>query len=405
MALNKVTASKKHVAEIRRTKFSIGGQRCPLTEELHQAVKHLSAELYAKDVHFLTELIQNADDNEYLDGVDPSLEFVITSKDITNTGAPATLLVFNNEKGFSAKNIDSMCSVGCSTKTSLRIGFKSVFLISAQPHIFSNGYQIRFNEKPCPQSKIGYIVLEWVEEDQTLSAVKSIYGSVTALPATILVLPLKREKVKHVKDQLSSVHPEVILFLSKIKRFSIREHNENPKFNTVSQISISSKKNFVTSKSMNADSYMLHLTDDIGQEADNECSYYMWKQRFPVKQENKVYIRREVDEWVITLAFPTGKRLKRCASLPGIYSLLPTEIVTNFLFIIQADFLLASSRENILWDNKWNQGILDCVPVAYVNAFISMVKSEDVPVSFLPQVFQSLPVHCPSHPKLTIFAM
>ena len=49
-------------------------------------------------------------------GVDPSVEFVITSEDITNTGAPATLLIFNNEKGFSSKNIDSICSVGRSTK-------------------------------------------------------------------------------------------------------------------------------------------------------------------------------------------------------------------------------------------------------------------------------------------------
>ena len=27
------------------------------------------------------------------------------------------------------------------------IGFKSVFLITSQPYIFSNGYQIKFNEK------------------------------------------------------------------------------------------------------------------------------------------------------------------------------------------------------------------------------------------------------------------
>lgn len=60
--------------------------------------------------------LQNAEDNEYLQGVDPSLEFVITSKDITATGAPATLLIFNNERGFSPKNIDSICSVGRSTK-------------------------------------------------------------------------------------------------------------------------------------------------------------------------------------------------------------------------------------------------------------------------------------------------
>ncbi|XP_065624177.1 protein NO VEIN-like [Quercus suber] len=109
-------AAREHIEEIRRKKFSIGGEQNPLTEDLHQAVKNLSAELYAKDVHFLMELIQNAEDNAYLEGVDPSLEFVITSEDITATGAPATLLIFNNEKGFSSKNIDSICSVGRSTK-------------------------------------------------------------------------------------------------------------------------------------------------------------------------------------------------------------------------------------------------------------------------------------------------
>jgi hypothetical protein len=64
--------------------------------------------------------LQNAEDNNYLEGVDPSLEFIITSQDITATGAPATLLIFNNEKGFSSKNIDSICSVGRSTKKGYR---------------------------------------------------------------------------------------------------------------------------------------------------------------------------------------------------------------------------------------------------------------------------------------------
>nr|GEW07666.1 DNA binding,ATP binding protein [Tanacetum cinerariifolium] len=403
--------AKEHVEEIRLTKFSIGGKPNPLTEDLHQAVKNLSAELYAKDVHFLMELIQNAEDNEYPEGVDPSLEFVITSKDITNTGAPATLLVFNNEKGFSRKNIDSICSVGRSTKKGLRkrgyigekgIGFKSVFLITAQPYIFSNGYQIKFNEKPCQHCNVGYIVPEWVENDPTLSAIQSVYGSATSLPTTTLVLPLKPEKVKPVKDQLSSIHPEVLLFLSKIKRLSVREDSEDPRLNTVSAISISSEKNFVTLKSMDAESYTLHLTADIsGNDVDTECGYHMWKQRFPVKHENKVDVRSEVEEWVITLAFPVGRRLNRGASMPGIYSFLPTETVTNFPFVIQADFLLASSRENILWDNKWNQGILDCVPVAFMNAFTSLIKStQSAPVSSLSNMFRFLPINESSHPKL-----
>ncbi|KAJ4963177.1 hypothetical protein NE237_023116 [Protea cynaroides] len=57
-------------------------------EGLYQAIKNLSAELYAKDVHFLVELIQNAEDNEYWEGVKVSLEFIIISRDITATGAP-----------------------------------------------------------------------------------------------------------------------------------------------------------------------------------------------------------------------------------------------------------------------------------------------------------------------------
>ncbi|PWA45853.1 DNA binding,ATP binding protein [Artemisia annua] len=392
--------AKEHVEEIRR---EIGGGTIRAMKTLHQAVKLLSAELYAKD---------NAEDNEYPEGVDPSLEFVITSKDITNTGAPATLLVFNNEKGFSMKNIESICNVGDSTKKGLRkrgyigekgIGFKSVFLITAQPYIFSNGYQIKFNEKPCKHCNVGYICPEWVENDPTLSAIQRVYGSATSLPTTTLVLPLKPEKVKPVKDQLSSIHPEVLLFLSKIKRLSVREdNNEDPRLNTVSAISISSEKDLVTVKSMDAEFYTLHLTADVsGNDVDTECGYHMWKQRFPVKHENKVDVRSEVEEWVITLAFPVGRRLNRGASMPGIYSFLPTETVTNFPFVIQADFLLASSRENIMWDNKWNQGILDCVPVAFMNAFTSLIKStQSAPVSTLSSMFRFLPINESSHPKL-----
>ncbi|KAK8693007.1 hypothetical protein V6N13_070607 [Hibiscus sabdariffa] len=85
------------------------------------------------------------------------------------------------------------------------IGFKSVFLISAQPYIFSNGYQIRFNEAPCPQCSLGYIVPEWIDENPTLDDISKVYGSCSVLPTTIIVLPLKTDKVKPVKQQLSSV--------------------------------------------------------------------------------------------------------------------------------------------------------------------------------------------------------
>ena len=49
---------EEHIERLRASTFSIGRERNPLAPMLDQAVKYLSAELYAKDVHFLMELIQ-----------------------------------------------------------------------------------------------------------------------------------------------------------------------------------------------------------------------------------------------------------------------------------------------------------------------------------------------------------
>ncbi|CAJ1949698.1 unnamed protein product [Sphenostylis stenocarpa] len=409
--VKKMRTPKEHIEEIRSNKFSIGKDPNPLIEDLHQAVKNLSVEIYTKDVHFLMELIQNAEDNVYSNGRKPSLEFIITSKDITATGAPATLLIFNNEDGFSPKNIESVCSVGRSTKKGKRnsgyvgekgIGFKSVFLVTTQPYIFSNGYQICFNEKPCPQCGLGYIVPEWVEEKPILQDIQKIYNAAAeSLPSTILVLPLKPDKISAVKQQLSNFHPEILLFLSKIRNISVREHNEGSKKSTVSAISISTEIELVTRKNMNAESYTLCLSAQENGGAEKECSYYMWKQKFPVRKENVVERRIDVEEWVVTLAFPHQDRLNRGMSSPGVYAFLPTEMVTNFPFIIQADFILASSRETILMDDKWNHGILDCVPSAFVNSFKTLVLGSDqAPVSSLTHMFKFIPVNNSPYEKL-----
>jgi len=85
------------------------------------------------------------------------------------------------------------------------IGFNSVFLITKQPYIFSNGYKIRFNEIPPPGTRIGYIVPEWIDEEPRLQELFDC-----ELPNTVMILPLRPEKVDAVKKQLASIHPEVI---------------------------------------------------------------------------------------------------------------------------------------------------------------------------------------------------
>ena len=81
--------------------------------------------------------VQNADDNTYLEDVEPTLAFVLQENGI---------VVLNNERGFSAENIRALCDIGNSTKKGANrgyignkgIGFKSVFRVGLREYIPAN---------------------------------------------------------------------------------------------------------------------------------------------------------------------------------------------------------------------------------------------------------------------------
>lgn len=98
----------------------------------------MSLDLYAKDIHFVLELLQNAEDNSYPSGVVPEVRLILTEN---------AILLQNNEMGFTEDNVRSLCDVANSNKTKCLgyigekgIGFKSVFRVTNEPYISSNGY-------------------------------------------------------------------------------------------------------------------------------------------------------------------------------------------------------------------------------------------------------------------------
>lgn len=117
-----VSDCKKVVDSIRKEEFGIGmeledeAQRLMTRhqERIGRSLKRLSEELYSKDTHFVLELIQNADDNEYSEGVEPSLVFVVDRSEV---------VAMNNERGFSESNIRALCDVGRSTKGKHKSGY------------------------------------------------------------------------------------------------------------------------------------------------------------------------------------------------------------------------------------------------------------------------------------------
>ena len=83
------------------------GENSRTKATLGRALEKISTELYSKDTHFLLELLQNADDNEYTAGLIPTIEFTLSQR---------WVLVRNNENGFREKDIWSICDVGMITK-------------------------------------------------------------------------------------------------------------------------------------------------------------------------------------------------------------------------------------------------------------------------------------------------
>ena len=127
---------EQHIATILDQKFPPGRDN----EDPMSAIEFFAEDIYQSSAHYIMKLIQNVDDNSFLEEVGcPRVEFMLVKECKLNPEPEAgVLVVSNNEIGFSPNNVESMCSIGNSTKKGTTgkkfigekgIGFKSVFAL------------------------------------------------------------------------------------------------------------------------------------------------------------------------------------------------------------------------------------------------------------------------------------
>ena len=179
--------------------------------QLHRLAKNL----YTKDVRFIFELLQNADDNLFTDaenaGTKPSVEFRVFHDRI---------VVECNENGFSEANLRAICNVGKSSKKGGQayigekgIGFKSVFKVAWKVHIQSGYFSFCFKHRRG-DSGMGMISPEWEESAGNLDG-----------PLTRMTFFLHddgdaahRATIRqNVTEQLNDLQPAMLLFLKRLK--------------------------------------------------------------------------------------------------------------------------------------------------------------------------------------------
>ena len=341
---------KEFIERIRKERFKYGDQSSKeLLGFANRAVKKLADELYAKETHFVLELLQNADDNKYPKDVEAIIEFDVSSYN---------LVVRNNEVGFDEKNVDALCDVGRSTKKGEKqegyigekgIGFKSVFKISDAPQIHSNGFHFYFTTAD-EKNELGYVVPHWLDDIPN-----EFKGS-----GTTIVLPAKKG-AKYESLFFDNVQPELLLFLRRLQ--SVRITTDWDK--KTREVRREDKGNSVT----------IYSKTELKGEIEEKYEYYRIAKYIADVSSIESIDRSGFTNTEIILAFPVDAKGKPYfKDARQVFAFLPVKNC-GLKFILQADLLLTSGREDIQ-ESPWNDRILEQIPSAFVEQALPLFKSD-----------------------------
>lgn len=363
----------EHIQRIRKD-FYHGSE--PLKKAANNSIRTLADDLYSKHTHFIFELIQNAEDNTYTkhNTYLPYISFRLTKIDPTNsTGSDGALIIQNNEVGFNTDNVDAICTVGETTKEKGHgyigekgIGFKSVFRVTDNPHIFSNGYHFclpEFDE----EIDLGYIVPKWVHT----------IPEGLDLSETHIILPLTKQDFGYeaIEKMLQDIEPEVILFLSTLQEIQIKTDTED---------------DFTILKDDSAMPEVQILVEGKKQGSDfsNSDNFLVCTKRYD-KPVNINHDKREgIENRDVTIGFPLDEN---STAVGKIFAYLPVREGTGFPFLINSDFILPSSREDI-HDVPWNRSwLMECVADLIARRLLPLLKEQKcISVSFLDSLAEQL---------------
>ncbi|KAJ3090554.1 hypothetical protein HK102_003386 [Quaeritorhiza haematococci] len=356
------------VEEIRREEFGFGvdlgshGNRV-LDVQLSRnsrALQRLSHELYTKDTHFVLELLQNADDNKYPRGIKPTIKFHISED---------CIVVGNNEVGFSVANIRALCDIGKSTKSAKEagyigqkgIGFKAVFRVSKVPQVHSRGFHIEFNSD-------SFIIPEWREEDNDVVTKLNHNQGAPVSWTTKIVLPLsdevKGKGLWRLLNQFGEIRPSLLLFLHKIEHLVIEDTINNTRREMIRVVRDNGEVDIYYNGQLSRWLVVKRLLDSAQAKSAGKTNVIKREGAevtelavaFPLDylKENSMEVDVDFKTWV-----PPQQHAFAYLPLRGY----------GFKFVIQGDFVVPSSREDLDRDSPWNEWLRSELPSLFVHAF------------------------------------
>ncbi|PMD47662.1 hypothetical protein L207DRAFT_415975, partial [Hyaloscypha variabilis F] len=298
----------------------------------------LSSQLYEKSTHFLLELIQNADDNTYT-CANPTLSF---------SYRPGSLRIDYNEVGFTAENVEAICAISRSTKSGKTsygeyigekgIGFKSVFKAADVVWISSREFTFKFDKTKF----LGIVTPVWAD-----------FPEPTQPGWTSIFLQLSDDYEEDtLMQELLTFDNNLLIFLRRIEVINIRVSCQNEQV---------WEKTVRKTESSKDDDRIIVL--QIG-----ETTFQYLIRTHIIRDLPKEHKRPNWPQTKLLLAFPISDFLEQPQIFPqNVYAFLP---IRNYglKFLLQGDFLLTASREDIESTLPWNRALRDAVAEAFLQS-------------------------------------
>lgn len=287
---------------------------------------------------YVNELLQNADDCIYADGVKPS--FVLSvAEDLRR------IATRYNEIGFTRENVRAITSIGESTKKKLLasdgqmteigekgVGFKAIFAVAKRVFVRSGPFHFMLTDKA-----------------PTIPALPSDEGE--PVQGTQMMFELKESMKKYFFTEEKVLR--LCVCLRKLKSIRLGD-------------------------------YRVRITDDENvrriEVNDKVYEYQILTHSFEVTDESIIAERenqqRRIDkkQKIVCYVHP-GKEASNCY----LYAGLPTQVRIKVPMIIDAPFELTTSRDHVM-NNRWNDCIINQVYSAIQMVIKTLAKTEGIDV-------------------------
>lgn len=257
------------------------------------------AKLYGDSTHFITELLQNAED----EGAS-NVEFKLTENELIFSHDAKKLFDFNDIRAVSNFGDNQEKKEKQNAIGRFGIGFKSVYSITDRPRIISADYDITIIDYNIPS--------------------KTIDSNQTFFNGTKIILPfkesLKNKTQELLTQELQDLNLHYLLFLSNIRSIKWETQTNNGIYERVSQ-----KKDgrYTSLKS-----------------STKEIKFFLLEKNVEIdKKKLSLKIAFQLNN-------TNNKIVTPCDSSP-LFVFFPTKIETSLKFLVHAPFYTTPARENI----------------------------------------------------------